>query len=77
MLCGKLVVPQWRHRCFIRPLSTQTQPLTIQNKRILRDFISEHLFSTHESYFTNQAPVHSSAELKFTEMWGENDYRVI
>jgi hypothetical protein len=57
-------------RCYTTPA------VHVVNKRILRDFIGEHLFSTGGSYFATQAPVHASNELKFNDMWGEGDYRV-
>lgn len=58
----------------VRQYSTTEVPTT--KPVILRDFISEHLFSTRSSYFANQAPVHPSSELKFNQMWSEGDYRV-
>lgn len=59
-----------------RSCSTQAKKPILKNKKILREFISEHLFSSRSSYFMTQAPVHSSSELQFNNMWDETDYRV-
>jgi hypothetical protein len=42
---------------------------------VVRDYLNLHLNSGDQSYFVQNAPVHSSDPLKFGEMWGETDYR--
>lgn len=52
-----------------RWFSTSVKPI------VLRDYLNLHLNSGDISYFVQNAPVYSSAPLKFQEMWSETDYR--
>lgn len=54
--------------------TVQTPPL--KNPKILRDYLSEYLFSTKTSFFAENAPVYNSTPLSFNTFWGESAYRV-